>query len=96
MGLGLANLGAGLTGTFVVNGSPTKTEMVASAGGRSQLAQIATTVIVLLVLLFLTGPLAYLPDAVLSAVVFVIGINLIDAKGMRKIYVQARSEFWSP
>jgi SulP family sulfate permease len=55
MGLGLANLGAGLTGTFVVNGSPTKTEMVASAGGRSQLAQIATTVIVLLVLLFLTG-----------------------------------------
>jgi sulfate permease, SulP family len=94
VGLGLANLGAGLSGTFVVNGSPTKTEMVDSAGGQSQLAQITTTVIVLLVLLFLTGPLAYMPNAVLSAVVFMIGINLIDAQGMRKIYIQARTEFW--
>ena len=50
--LSLANLGAGLSGTFVVNGSPTKSQMVESAGGRSQLAQITTGVIVLLVLLF--------------------------------------------
>jgi SulP family sulfate permease len=32
VGLGLANVGAGLSGTFVVNGSPTKTEMVDEAG----------------------------------------------------------------
>ena len=32
VGLGLANIGAGLSGTFVVNGSPTKTQMVDSAG----------------------------------------------------------------
>ena len=38
VGLGFANVGAGLTGTFVVNGSPTKTQMVDSAGGRSQVA----------------------------------------------------------
>jgi MFS superfamily sulfate permease-like transporter len=50
--------------------------------------------IVLLVLLFLTGPLAYMPDAVLSAVVFLIGLALIDIKGLRKIYAEARSEFW--
>lgn len=31
VGLGIASLGAGLSGTFVVNGSPTKTEMVDSA-----------------------------------------------------------------
>ena len=35
VGLGAANLGAGLTGTFVVNGSPTKTAMVDNAGGTS-------------------------------------------------------------
>ena len=40
IGLGLANLGAGISGTFVVNGSPTKTEMVDSAGGRSQISQL--------------------------------------------------------
>jgi len=94
VGLGLANIGAGLSGTFVVNGSPTKTQMVDSAGGRSQLSLIVTSVIVLLVLLFLTGPLAYMPDAVLSAVVFLIGVDLVDVKGMRSIFAQRRSEFW--
>jgi sulfate permease, SulP family len=94
VGLGLANIGAGLSGTFVVNGSPTKTQMVDSAGGRSQLSLLFTTVIVLLVLLFLTGPLAYMPEAVLSAVVFLIGVDLIDINGMRRIFAQRRSEFW--
>jgi len=94
VGLGLANIGAGLSGTFVVNGSPTKTQMVDSAGGRSQLALLVTALVVLLVLLFLTGPLAYMPEAVLSAVVFLIGIELIDIKGMRSIFDQRRSEFW--
>jgi MFS superfamily sulfate permease-like transporter len=79
--LSLANIGAGLSGTFVVNGSPTKTQMVDSAGGRTQLSLVVTTVIVLLVLLFLTAPLAYMPQAVLSAVVFLVGIDLIDIKG---------------
>ena len=94
VGLGLANIGAGLSGTFVVNGSPTKTQMVDGAGGRSQLSLLFTAAIVLLVLLFLTGPLAFMPDAVLSAVVFLIGIDLIDIKGMKNIYAQRRSEFW--
>ncbi len=94
VGLGLANIGASLSGTFVVNGSPTKTQMVDSAGGRTQLSLIVTVLIVLLVLLFLTGPLAYMPEAVLSAIVFLIGIDLIDIKGMQRIYDQRQSEFW--
>ncbi len=94
VGLGLANIGAGLSGTFVVNGSPTKTQMVDSAGGRSQLSLLVTTVIVLLVLLFLTAPLAYMPEAVLSAIVFLVGVDLIDFKGMHSIFAQRRSEFW--
>lgn len=94
VGLSAANLGAALSGTFVVNGSPTKTEMVDSAGGQSQLAQITTAIIVLAVLLFLTGPLAFMPGAALSAVVFLIGIKLVDVTSMRRIFVEARSEFW--
>ena len=73
VGLGLASLGAGVSGTFPVNGSPTKTEMVDSAGGRSQLSQLTAGAIVVVVLLFLTGPLADMPNAVLAAVVFLIG-----------------------
>ncbi|MFN2186788.1 MAG: SulP family inorganic anion transporter, partial [Anaerolineae bacterium] len=94
LGLGLANIGAGLSGTFVVNGSPTKTQMVDSAGGRTQLALLVMAGVVLVVLLFLTGPLAYMPEAVLSAVVFLIGLDLIDLDGMLRIYRERRSEFW--
>jgi MFS superfamily sulfate permease-like transporter len=94
VGLGLANVGAGLSGTFVVNGSPTKTQMVDGAGGRSQLSTLTTSVIVLIVLLFLTKPLSYMPEAVLSSVVFLIGIELVDMKGMRRIFAERRDEFW--
>jgi len=94
MGLSLANIGAGLSGTFVVNGSPTKTQMVESAGGHSQLAQLTTSVIVLIVLLFFTAPLAYMPGAVLSAVVFLIGAELVDIKGLKRIYAERPWEFW--
>jgi MFS superfamily sulfate permease-like transporter len=94
VGLTLASLGAGLSGTFVVNGSPTKTQMVDGAGGRSQISQLTTSVIVLIVLLFLTRPLAYMPNAVLAAVVFYIGVELIDITGMRSIFAQRRPEFW--
>ena len=94
IGLGVANLGAALSGTFVVNGSPTKTQMVDSAGGSSQLAQLTTVAVVVAVLLFLTGPLAYMPTAALAAIVFVIARELVDIKGMRAIFKQRPSEFW--
>ena len=35
-----------------------------------------------------------MPEAVLSAVVFLIGVDLIDIKGMQSIFAQRRSEFW--
>jgi sulfate permease, SulP family len=86
VGLGMANLGAGLSGTFVVNGSPTKTQIADSAGGRTQLTCLTTAGVVLIVLLFLTRPLEYLPNAVLASVVFLIGIELVDLAGLNKIF----------
>jgi sulfate permease, SulP family len=93
VGLAAANVAAAFSGTFVVNGSPTKTQMVDDAGGRSQLAQLTTAVLVLIVLLLLTGPLAYLPTAALAAVIFLIAIELIDIAGMRRILACRRHEF---
>ncbi len=93
VGLGVANAAAAFSGTFVVNGSPTKTQMVDSAGGHSQLAQLTTAAVVVIVLLLLTGPLAYLPEAALAAVVFLIAIGLVDLKGMRRILALRRHEF---
>ena len=93
VGLSLANAAAGFSSTFVVNGSPTKTAMVDTAGGRSQWSQLTTATVVLMVLLFLTRPLSYLPNAVLAAIVFLVGIKLIDFRGLAEIRRCEPSEF---
>jgi sulfate permease, SulP family len=92
-GLSAANLMAGLSGSFVVNGSPTQTAMVESAGAQSQVAQLATAAIVALVLLFLTGPLEYLPRCVLGALVFMIAIRLIKLRTLLAIRRESPGEF---
>jgi high affinity sulfate transporter 1 len=94
LGLALANIGAAFTGTFVVNGSPTKTQMVSSAGGGSQVSQLAASLCALLVLLFLTRPLELLPEPALAAIIFRIGFDLVNVGALREIYAARRSEFW--
>jgi MFS superfamily sulfate permease-like transporter len=93
VGLAAANVGAALSGTFVVDGSPTQTAMVERSGGRSQLAHLSTAAVVALVLLFLTGPLKYLPQCVLGAVVFTIAIGLVDLRGLPAIRRESPGEF---
>ena len=94
VGLALANVAAGFSSTFVVNGSPTKTEMVDEAESHTQVAQLTTALVVVIVLLFLTKPLQYLPNCVLASVVFLIGVKLVNVKGMRQVYRLRRDEFW--
>src|SRR5271170_5026350 len=93
VGLSAANAVAALSGTFVVNGSPTQTAMVESSGGQSQMAQISTAAVVALVLLFLTKPLEYLPQCVLGTIVFLVAVRLIDLQGLRAIQKESPQEF---
>jgi len=93
LGLGAANFMAGLSGTFVVNGSPTQTAMLESCGGRSQLANLATAATVGLVLIMLTGPLKFLPICVLGAIVFIVAIGMIDYGGFRNLWTCSGKEF---
>jgi high affinity sulfate transporter 1 len=93
VGLSGANLAAGLTGTFVVNGSPTKTQILDEQHGRTQVANMTMSLVVLVVVLFLTGILTDMPKAVLAAIVFLIGIGLIDIKGLQRIRAARLSEF---
>jgi sulfate permease, SulP family len=92
-GLSAANAMAGLSGAFVVNGSPTQTAMIEGAGAQSQVAQLATAVVVALVLLFLTRPLEYLPRCVLGALVFMIAIRLIKLTTLLAIRRESPGEF---
>jgi high affinity sulfate transporter 1 len=93
IGLALANIAAACTGAFVVNGSPTKTAIVDSAGGLSQWSHLTTAGMVLIVLLLFTRPLSLLPTAVLAAIVFLVGIRLIDIGGLREIRAGRPREF---
>ncbi|MGA9543374.1 MAG: SulP family inorganic anion transporter [Candidatus Sulfotelmatobacter sp.] len=93
VGLAAANAAAAFSGTFVVNGSPTQTAMVESAGGTNQMAHLATAGVVVLVLLFLTGPLQFLPQCVLGAVVFTIAMRLIDLRSLRAIRRESPGEY---
>jgi SulP family sulfate permease len=92
-GLSAANAAAGLSGAFVVNGSPTQTAMVESAGAQSQVAQVATAAVVALVLLLLTGPLQYLPRGALGALVFVTAIRLIKLRTIVALRRESPGEF---
>jgi len=93
LGLAAANAAAAVSGAFVVNGSPTQTAMADGAGARSQVAQLAFAGIVLIVLLFLTGPLQYLPRSVLASIVFTIAAGMVDVEGLRSIRQESRGEF---
>jgi high affinity sulfate transporter 1 len=92
VGLAGANFAAGLSGTFVVNGSPTKTQILDSQNGRTQVANLTMSAIVLLVALFFTTALTDMPKAVLGAIVFLIGLDLIDIAGLRRVARRRRSE----
>jgi MFS superfamily sulfate permease-like transporter len=92
-GLSAANAAAALSGGFVVNGSPTQTAMMEDAGGRSQLAQVTTAMVVGVVLLFLTGPLQHLPTCVLGAMVFLVALRLIDFAELGNILAESPQEY---
>ncbi|MEI6390939.1 MAG: SulP family inorganic anion transporter [Verrucomicrobiota bacterium] len=93
LGLSAAEAAAAVSGTFVVNGSPTQTAMVETCGGRSQITHLTTAAAVALVLLLFTGPLRYLPICTLGAIVFVVAVHLIDVSGLAEIYRKKPKEF---
>jgi SulP family sulfate permease len=94
LGLSAANLSAAMTGTFVVNGSPTQTAIADNVGARSQVAQLVLACVVLLVLVFLTAPLQLLPRCVLASIVFTIAIGMIDIKRLGNIRRESPGEYY--
>ncbi len=93
MGLAAANLVSALAGAFVVNGSPTQTAMAERAGARSQLAQLVFALCVFVALLTVVGLLKDLPQCVLAAIIFTIGIGLVDVGTFRAMRRESPGEF---
>ena len=92
VGLGAANLGAGLSSGMVVNGSLSKTAVNGSAGARSQVSGLVVAALTILTLLFLTGLFDNLPQATLAAVVIAAVIELVDFPALAALYRIATRE----
>ncbi|MEV5650961.1 SulP family inorganic anion transporter [Nocardia sp. NPDC052254] len=86
LGLGAANLGAGLSSGMVVNGSLSKTAVNGSAGAKTQVSGLVVAALTILTLLFLTGLFEKLPEATLAGVVIAAVIELVDFAALRRLY----------
>jgi high affinity sulfate transporter 1 len=86
IGLGAANLAAGLSSGMVVNGSLSKTAVNGSAGARTQASGLTVAVLTVVTLLFLTALFEDLPEATLAAVVIAALIELVDYKALAALW----------
>ena len=85
LAMGTANAAAGITQGFSVGASGSRTAVNDDMGARSQLAALVAAGSVLLILLFLTEPVQYLPKAVLGAVIVSAAIGLVDPRAWRAL-----------
>ena len=86
LGVGVANVGAGLCAGMVVSGSLSKTAVNGSAGARSQASGLVVAALTVVTLLLLTGLFEQLPEATLGAIVIVAVAELIDFPALRRLY----------
>lgn len=92
--LGFANIAAGLSQGFSLNGSPPRSIAADSSGSKSQMVNIIMAVLIGGLLLFASQLFAYIPVAALAAVVFVIGVHLIRINDMERVWRTHRIEFF--
>ena len=86
IGIGAANLAAGLLQGFAVSTSGSRTAVVEQAGAKSQLASLVGAGIVVSLLLFFNSLLADLPQSALAAVLIAAALSLLDLEALVRYY----------
>jgi high affinity sulfate transporter 1 len=94
IGLGVANLAAGLFQGFPISSSSSRTPVAEAAGARTQLTGVVGAAAVALLLVFAPNLLRHLPAAALAAVVIASAIGLIETTDLIRIFRIQRWEFW--
>ena len=90
--MGVANAAAGLTQAFSIGASGARTAVNDAMGVRTQFAGLFAAGAVVAILLFLTGPIQYLPQAILASVIVVAGIGIVDRAAWRALAAIDRVE----
>jgi MFS superfamily sulfate permease-like transporter len=83
--MGAASAAAGFTQGFPIGASGSRTAVNDDMGARSQIAGVFAAAAVAVILLFLTGPVQYLPKAVLGAVIVFAAIGLVEPQAWRAL-----------
>jgi MFS superfamily sulfate permease-like transporter len=93
IGIGAANLAAGLFQGFPVSTSASRTAVAERAGARSQLTGVIGAALIIVMIMFLPGLFKDLPQAALAAVVITASLSLADLRGTARLWRQRKIEF---
>jgi high affinity sulfate transporter 1 len=94
VGLGVANLAAGLFQGFPISSSSSRTPVAEAAGAKTQLTGVVGALAVALLLVVAPDLLQHLPSSALAAVVIASAIGLIEISDLRRIYRIQCWECW--
>jgi high affinity sulfate transporter 1 len=94
IGLGAANLAAGLFQGFPISSSSSRTPVAEAAGSRTQLTGVVGALAVALLLLLAPDLLKHVPTAALAAVVISSAIGLFEVSDLKRLFNIQRWEFW--
>ncbi len=93
VGIGAANLLAGLFSGFPVSTSSSRTAVAEQSGAKTQLTGVVAGLLVLAMLLFVPGLVRNLPQPALAAIIITAAISLFDLQALRHLWTVRRSEF---
>jgi high affinity sulfate transporter 1 len=92
--IGVANIVSSLSQGFAISGADSRTAVSDAAGGRTQLAALVAAAAIACVLIFLTGPLQYVPIPALGAVLVMTALSLVDTGTLKTLWREDRGEFF--
>jgi high affinity sulfate transporter 1 len=93
VGIGSANLLAGLFQGFPVSTSGSRTAVAEQAGAKTQLTGIVAAALVLAMVLFIPGLVQNMPQSALAAIIIAASISLFDVPQLRRLWSVRKSEF---
>ena len=91
IGIGSANIAAGLFQGFAVSASSSRTAVAEQSGAKTQLSGVVGAGLVVLLLVFFNGLLADLPNSALAAVVIAAALSLADFTVLARLWKVRRS-----
>ena len=93
IGIGAANLAAGLFQGFPVSTSASRTAVAERSGAKTQLTGVVGAALMILMIVLLPGLFRNLPNPTLAAVVITASISLADIPATVRLWRQRRAEF---